>query len=74
MELPAFPLVVRYEDGEEEELASLDDAVTTLEWFDSDNPESEASVYDASGRRVRLKIEALKIIRFELLDQSQNTS
>ena len=37
-----------------------------LEWFDSEDPEENATILDAQSRQVRLKIVALDVIVFEL--------
>jgi hypothetical protein len=39
----------------------------TLEWFESEDPEEEAEVIDALGRRVSVKVEAHRVIRLELV-------
>lgn len=54
---PEFPLVIRSREGEEDwVLDSPAEIPGTLEWFDSDDPEEAVDVYDAKGRRVRLKV------------------
>jgi hypothetical protein len=67
---PTFPIrVVFHEDGDEWVLGSVEELVSSLEWFDSDDPAENASVVDASGRRVRLRVEWLELRRLELADQ-----
>lgn len=67
---PTFPIrVVFHDDGDEWVLGSVEELVSSLEWFDSDDPAEHASVHDASGRRVRLRVEWLELRRLELADQ-----
>lgn len=65
---PEFPIRVRFrEDGAEWVLDSFDELVSSLEWFDSDDPTEDVSVVDAKGRAVRVKVAALELRRFELV-------
>lgn len=66
--VPEFPIRVTFhEDGEEWVLDSFDELASSLEWFDSDDPTENASVVDGKGRPVRVKVEALELLRFELV-------
>ena len=66
---PAYPVTVRFEeDSEDWVFESTQELVCSLEWFDSDDPTQNASVTDALGRAVRLKVEELEVTTFELLD------
>ena len=58
-----------HEDGDEWVLGSVGELVSSLEWFDSDDPTENASVVDAAGRTVRLRVEALELRRLELADR-----
>ncbi len=64
---PEFPITVTFhEDGEIWVLDSIAELACNLEWFDSDDPEENASVTDATGRPVRIKVENLDVLVFEL--------
>ena len=64
---PEFPVTVTlHEEGEVFVLNSLKELACQLEWFDSDDPEENASVTDAKGRAIRTKIEKLSVLVFEL--------
>jgi hypothetical protein len=64
---PQFPIkVFFYEDNDEWILNSEDDIALNLEWFDSEDIEENTKVTDRLGRPVRLKVEALQVIKFEL--------
>jgi hypothetical protein len=63
-----FPIMVTFhEGGDEWVLDSIDEVACSLEWFDSDDPDENASVIDGKDRPVRIKVEALRVLRFELL-------
>jgi hypothetical protein len=65
---PKFPLHVKFlEDGDEWTLESVDELTSSLEWFDSDDPDERATVRDAQGRPVRVKVAALKLQLLELI-------
>lgn len=55
---PVFPVLVTGSDGEGWELSDEKELAQTLEWFDSGEPEEDAIVTDALGRRVSVKVEA----------------
>lgn len=64
---PKFPIKVHFHEDDtiwvlnnEEELAS------NLEWFDSHDSNENASVRDANGCFVRIKVESLEVIEFFL--------
>lgn len=69
---PQYPiLVIYYESGEaveQETYDDEDDLVMDLEWFDSEHRPEEAAIFDRDGRRVRLKIEAMKVLICELAE------
>jgi hypothetical protein len=57
---------VRSQDGEVESFDDAAELACNLEWFDSADPAEQAAVEDSLGRRVRLKVEQLKIVVLEL--------
>ena len=63
---PLFPLTVAFDDGECWVLNSESEIPGTLEWFDSDDPDEHATVTDAAGRAVRLRVVALDVQILEL--------
>lgn len=64
---PEFPLKVHFhETGEEWILEDVDDTACNLEWFDSEDPDENASVIDSLGRAVRLKVRQLVVLTCEL--------
>jgi hypothetical protein len=66
---PEFPITVEFlEDGERWELLEHDISMN-LEWFDSEDPEQRARVWDRLGRPVRLKVERLETRVCELKDE-----
>ena len=67
---PEFPIRVSFhQDDDQWVLASLDELACSLEWFDSNDPDEFASVVDSRDRAVRVKVERLALLRFELLDR-----
>jgi hypothetical protein len=67
MQQPAYPIkVVFEEDGATWILNDEKELATTLEWFDSDAPDEHARVTDNQGRAVRIKVEKLELVIFEL--------
>lgn len=72
---PQFPIkyVFRgdeYDGLEEETYGDLKELACNLEWFDSEDPEwKDSSILDARGRLVRLKVVALEVIIFELMEE-----
>jgi len=68
MEAPEFPIKFRWlKSGEVEEFDSLQDIEWNIEDFDSDADGGEASVVDAKGRPVRIRVSLLTTELFELL-------
>ncbi|PRP94327.1 hypothetical protein [Enhygromyxa salina] len=65
--LPLFPIHVHFSDGNHWTLDTELELTQNLEWFDSDDPEEEAEVTDALGRRVSVKIECFRMLRLELV-------
>lgn len=64
---PCYPIRVQWtEDGETWCLENEKDVCRELEWFDSTKERDAAVVIDASGRRVRLIVEALEIKTCEI--------
>lgn len=64
---PSFPLlVVFHEDNDRWVLNNIDEVAQNLEWFDSDDPDEQATVTDSLGRLVKLKVEALTVIECTL--------
>ena len=45
--------------------------MTELEFFDSEDPEYEATVFDANDRKVILKVWELEIVCFKLSNNQQ---
>lgn len=66
MQRPQYPILVRFSDGDRWSLDNEAELGGTLEWFDSEDPEEEAEVIDALGRRVTVKVEAHRVLRLEL--------
>lgn len=66
-EIPEYPItVIFHEDNTEWVLYNEVEIVNNLEWFDSQDPEEYATVIDNQGRLVRLIVQQLEIISFEL--------
>lgn len=63
-----FPLHVKFDDGEEWILNTIEEVECNLEWFDTDDCDKSAEVFDDQGRHVRLKVEALKLLVCELME------
>lgn len=63
---PQYPIQVRFADGDRWSLDNEIEVAKSIEWFDSEDPEEEAEVSDALGRRVTVKIEAHRVIRLAL--------
>ncbi len=68
---PEFPLKVIFNDGDEWILNNVEEVEGSLEWFDSDEPQEEATLLDKLNRPVRpdLKIGDLQFLIFELIEQ-----
>jgi hypothetical protein len=64
---PEFPLTITYHsDGNAWTFESADELLSSLPWFDSDDPAERASVVDARARLVRLKLQDGQLLVFEL--------
>ena len=62
---PAFPISVRFENGEVEEYENVDELIHNLEDFDSDL-DTACDARDAYGRPVRLKLKLLDLKELSL--------
>jgi hypothetical protein len=62
---PAFPISVRFENGEIERYDDVKHLIHNLEDFDSD-VNTDCEVRDARGRRVRLKLKLLDLKELSL--------
>ncbi|MBD0373866.1 MAG: hypothetical protein ICV60_23845 [Pyrinomonadaceae bacterium] len=62
----AFPISVRFEDGEVEQYEDIEAVECNLEDFDSDE-DVAAEVRDILGRRVRLKVKLLELNELSLV-------
>ena len=65
-EQPEFPITVKFDDGDVWEFENVGEIACTLEWFNSDDPEEEAIVFDNKNRKVRVKVDELNLTVFEL--------
>jgi len=64
---PEFPLTISYHsDGNAWAFETAEELLSALDWFDSDDPAERASVMDARGRLVRLKLQNGQLLVFEL--------
>ncbi len=70
---PTFPLKVVWGDGRRELFENRDDVAFNLEWFDTDDADDGTIVVDAEDRPVRLRVEALTILRLEVGTPSPST-
>jgi hypothetical protein len=62
-----FPLTITYHsDSNVWTFESPDELLSSLPWFDSDDPAERASVVDARARLVRLKLQDGQLLVFEL--------
>lgn len=67
MQRPEYPIkVVFKEDGETWILNNEEELATSLEWFDSESPTENAMAIDNQGRAIRIKVEKLELVTFEL--------
>jgi hypothetical protein len=62
---PEFPISVRFENGEIESYNDLEELIHNLEDFDSDMA-TDCEARDATGRRVRLKLQLLELKELSL--------
>jgi len=68
---PIFPLRwISLIDNEEDDFSNIDEMLRELEFWDTDDPADaeEALILDRYNRRVRLKIEAMRLLLLELYD------
>lgn len=66
---PEFPLTITYHsDGNAWTFETADELLSSLDWFDSDDPAERASVVDARGRLVRLKLQDGQLLTFALAE------
>jgi hypothetical protein len=64
---PEFPVTItRHEDGDAWTFETVGELVSAVGLFDSDDPAAGASVTEARGRPVRLKVENGQLLTFEL--------
>jgi hypothetical protein len=66
LEQPLYPLTVRWPSSESEVFQNENDVECNLEEFDSENVKNNAAVFDSLGRPVRLRVQALEIIKCTL--------
>lgn len=64
--LPEYPIKIDFEYGETWVLKNEEELATSLEWFDSDSEEEPTVITDNQGRAVKLKVDNLKLVLFEL--------
>ena len=68
-DVPEFPITIAFhEDRDAWTVASLDELVSTIPWFDSDDPTQAATVTDARSRLVRLRVDNQNLLTFEVRD------
>lgn len=66
---PEFPLTISYHrDANAWTFETADELLSSLPWFDSDDPAEGASVVDARGRVVRLKLQNGELLTLALVD------
>jgi len=64
---PEFPITIAFhEDRDAWTVESLDELVSAVPWFDSDDPAQAATVTDARGRLVRLRVNNQNLQTFEV--------
>ena len=68
---PEFPIKVTFlEDGDVWIFDNEEEMACSMEWFDSDDPEEQTIVIDNQERPIRLKVQKLEIVCFELRNQN----
>ena len=65
---PEFPIYAIHSNGEKEIMETTEEIEMELEWFDTSDNDS-IMIYDNQNRPVHLKVEALKLLIFELVKQ-----
>lgn len=68
-----FPLKVVWSGERCELFENRDDVALNLEWSDTDDNDDGTIVVDAEGRPVRLRVQALTILRLEVEVPSPST-
>ena len=64
---PEFPITItRHDDGDAWTFENPGDLVSAIDLFDSDDPAQRASVTEARGRLVRLRVQNAQVMTFEL--------
>lgn len=64
---PEFPITItRHEDGDAWTFENPGELVSAIDLFDSDDPAQRASVTEARGRLVRLRVQNAQLVTFEL--------
>ena len=64
---PEFPVMITFHrDRDAWTLETAEELISALPWFDSDDPAQAATVSDARGRVVRLRIENQRLLAFEV--------
>lgn len=69
-----FPIKVKFDDGEEWILETVEEVETNLEWFDTDDGDKSALVFDRLDRPVRLKVEGFTLLMMELLEAATRST
>ena len=68
-DVPEFPITIAFhEDRDAWTAVSLEELLSELPWFDSDGPGLRARVTDALGRLVRLRIQNMSLVAFEVTE------
>lgn len=68
---PTFPINVRFNETRDVVFyENIEDLVTGLEWFDSEDASEDASVHDCQGRKVRVLIAKLELLEFCLIENA----
>jgi hypothetical protein len=66
---PQFPITITFhEDRDAWTALSLEELLAELPWFDSDDPGQRATVTDALGRLVRLRVQNMSLLAFEVTE------
>ena len=70
---PQFPIMVVHSDGDRWILNNREEVARNVEFYDSDDPGDEPLIVtDALRRPVRLKVEALQLLLFEVAGDATN--
>ena len=68
---PEFPLKIKFADGEEWVLETVEEVETNLEWFDTQDGDKSSLVFDRLGQPVRLKVERFELLVAEVLENQK---